>query len=204
MPGLETPFITSHITTVCMAHYLQMPRREMFRGFSRLAINCWHLTSSPEKRWGVGATAAEDKPASINRYRGAFNKERSVSMGMPISSIASGNATQQLQGAGLWQVRQQSFNALSNALQSGDINAARQAFSSLSSSYPAGVVNDPNSAIGKLGLALQSGDLSAAQSALSAMRGHHHHPGGGASTNIPIATSGSAGGTVGSNFHVTA
>jgi len=123
-------------------------------------------------------------------------------MGMPISSASSGAAAQQLRGAGAWQQRKQSFDALSQALQSGDLNAAKEAFSTLSSSSPPGTSKDPNSPLAKIAQALQTGDLSAAQSALSSIRGHRHHGGGGGgnggqppsiSTSSPLATSGSIG-----------
>ena len=131
-------------------------------------------------------------------------------MGMPISSVASSNATQQLQGAGAWQQRRQSFDALSKALQSGDLTAAKQAFSSLASSFPQGVANNPNSPLAKLGQALQTGNLSAVQSAFSAMRGNHHHQrndGDGddsSSINTSAVTTGPGGGLIGSNVNTVA
>lgn len=127
-------------------------------------------------------------------------------MGMPISSVSSASAAQ-LSGANAWQQRRQDFQALSQALQSGNLSAAQQAFSSLSSTFPAGVANDPNSMLAQLGQALQSGNLSAAQSVFSAMRGHghHHHHGGGApQVSTPVTSLGAAGGTVGSNLNVQA
>jgi len=101
-------------------------------------------------------------------------------MNMSISGTASSNSLQTIPGNS-WQQRRQNIEALSDALQSGDLSAAQQAFSSLSSSLPAGIANDPNSPLAKLGQALKSGDLSDAQSAFAAMhahkghRGHHHH-----------------------------
>ena len=108
-------------------------------------------------------------------------------MGMPISSVASGNATQQLHGAGAWQQRRQSFDALSQALQSGNVNAAKDAFSSLSKTFPPGVANNPNSPLSKLGQALQTGNLSAAQTVFSTMHGrHYHHNAGAVKASEPV------------------
>ena len=125
-------------------------------------------------------------------------------MGMPINSVSSGSALQ-ASGANNWQQRRQDFQALSQALQSGNLGAAQQAFSSLSSSFPAGVANDPNSLLAKLGQALQSGNLSAAQSAFSAMCGHHHHHGGGlAQASAPTTSTAAVLGSIGSNINVQA
>lgn len=131
-------------------------------------------------------------------------------MGMPINSVASGSATQQLHGAGAWQQRRQSFDTLAKALQSGDLNAAKQAYSSLASSFPQGVANNPNSPLAKLGQALQTGDLSAVQTAFAAMRGGHHHRGNdgdgddGSSINTSAVTTGPGGGLIGSNVNTVA
>jgi hypothetical protein len=117
-------------------------------------------------------------------------------MGMSISPASSG-----VSGAGMWQQQRQGFNQLSQALSSGNLDAAKQAFSALSAKSPTAAA-DPNSPLGKLGAALQSGDVNAAQQAFAAMRsGHHHHHqdaaasgSSGASSPAPqLATSGSVG-----------
>ncbi|WP_097459117.1 hypothetical protein [Mangrovitalea sediminis] len=92
-------------------------------------------------------------------------------MGMPINGAAGSGATQQLQGANVWQQRKQSFDALSQALQTGNLNAAKQAFSSLSSTYPAGVTSDPKSFIARLGQALQTGNIQSTQSLIASLTG---------------------------------
>jgi len=115
-------------------------------------------------------------------------------MGMSVSSASSA-----VSGAGMWQQQRQNFNQLSQALKSGNMDAAKQAFASLSSK--SSNASDPNSPLGKLGQALQSGDIGAAQQAFAALKsGHHHHheasdqntPASSA-TPTPLATSGSVG-----------
>ena len=94
-------------------------------------------------------------------------------MGMQIgdSSVVS---PLQTSGAANWQERRQSFQQLTSALQSGDINSAKQAFSALSNGSSA----KEGGPLAQIGQALQSGDLTAAQQAmqtLQAGRGRHHH-----------------------------
>lgn len=111
-----------------------------------------------------------------------------------------------------------SFDQLTQAIQSGDLTAAQQAYQSLSQQLPAtgNGAAGPGSAIaqalGQIGNALQAGNLTQAQQALSSLQqqhGHHHHHGGGgkaetassangqsssgtdASATTPAATSGS-------------
>ena len=135
-------------------------------------------------------------------------------MDMSILSTGSSNSSQSVISSN-WQQRRQSFDALSQALQSGDMTAAQQAFSSLSSTFPAGITNDPNSPLAKLGQALKSGDLSAAQSAFAEIRGHkghrahHHHHHAAAQSTDPNQTNpatsnpGSTEGLIGSNINIT-
>ncbi len=120
-------------------------------------------------------------------------------MGMSISSASSG-----VSGAGMWQQQRQGFNQLSQALQSGNLDAAKQAFSALSAKSPTAAA-DPNSPLGKLGQALQSGDVGAAQQAFAALRsGHHHHHDAAsqsaAATSTPQPTLATTG-TVGTNIN---
>ena len=109
--------------------------------------------------------------------------------------IGNSGAASQTQGSGVasWQARQQSFQQLTSALQSGDIGAAQQAFSGLSS----GTGSKGTGPLAQLGQALQAGDLSGAQQALQtiqANRGRHHHHRDSASTAGagPVASSSSA------------
>jgi hypothetical protein len=73
-----------------------------------------------------------------------------------------------------WQLRQQNFQALSKALQSNDLNAAKAAYASLTSNAPNNASSNPNSPLAQLDKALQNGDLASAQQVFSQMRGNHH------------------------------
>lgn len=80
---------------------------------------------------------------------------------------------------------QQNFQALAQAIQSGNLSSAQQAYASLTQNAPAQTANetsngqtDPFAAIGS---ALQSGSISSAQTALQGLQqtmkahhGHHH------------------------------
>ena len=67
--------------------------------------------------------------------------------------------------------RRQSFLALANSLNSGDLSGAQQAYSSLSQLQRFANANGPFAqAMGQIGQALQSGDLAAAQQALSSLQ----------------------------------
>jgi hypothetical protein len=83
-------------------------------------------------------------------------------MGMNISSSSAQNVYQASYSAVRTQ-RHQQFDALAQALQSGDANAANTAYAAL---VPSGSNIDPNSPLGKIGSALQAGNLSAAEAAL--------------------------------------
>jgi len=112
----------------------------------------------------------------------------------------SASSTATVSGAGRWQQQRQSFNQLSQALQSGNLDAAKQAYSALSAKSPT-AASDPNSPLGKLGQALQSGDIGAAQQAFAALKSGHHHHHDTASQSAtatstsqpPLATTGSVG-----------
>ncbi len=87
---------------------------------------------------------------------------------------ASGSSTAATASIDQWQQRKQTFNALSSALSSGDLTAAKSAYATLvgNSTPPQG------SPLATLGQALQSGDLGAAQkadAAIAAHRGGHRH-----------------------------
>jgi hypothetical protein len=67
--------------------------------------------------------------------------------------------------------RRQSFVALANSLNSGDLSGAQQAYSSLSQTQRFANPNGPFAqAMGQIGEALQGGDLAAAQRALSSLQ----------------------------------
>ena len=96
---------------------------------------------------------------------------------MTISAISSSGAS----FISTFQKDRQAFNQLANALQSGDLTAAKDAYNTLASS-PMAQGNSPFAqAIRQIGQDLQSGDASAladAQKMLSSLqqaRGHHHH-----------------------------
>lgn len=91
-------------------------------------------------------------------------------MGWKVNSSGAGSQV----NAAAWQQRQQNVQALSKALQSSDLEAAKTAFASLTGGAPSGTTSNPNSPLAQLGKALQSGDLAGAQNAFSQMRGSHH------------------------------
>lgn len=86
----------------------------------------------------------------------------------------------------------QDFQALTSALQSGDLADAQQAYSTLMQDNPqlastsSGSGNPMQQALASIGSSLQSGDVKGAQDALSSLQqnmkahhgGHHHHHGG--------------------------
>src|SRR5215470_1948756 len=99
---------------------------------------------------------------------------------MTISAISASSAFQ----TSNYQTDRQAFSQLTNALQSGNLNAAQNAYSTLASS-PAAQGNGPFAqALQQIGQDLQSGDLGDAQQAMAALQqqqqahGHHHHHGG--------------------------
>jgi hypothetical protein len=100
-------------------------------------------------------------------------------MGWKVNSSGAGSQV----SSAAWQQRQQNFQALSKALQSSDLKAAKTAFASLASGSPSGATSNPNSPLAQLGKALQSGDLAAAQNAFSQMRGSHNRPANSATTS---------------------
>jgi hypothetical protein len=104
---------------------------------------------------------------------------------MTISAISSFSASQ----ASNYQNYRQAFSQLANALQSGDLDAAKSAYDTLKSS-PAAQGSGPFvQALQQIGNALDSNDLDGAQKALATLQqqqrahGHHHHHGGVSSQN---------------------
>ncbi len=100
-------------------------------------------------------------------------------MSTPINNLSSGSPYL-AEGVNTYQQRRQGFEALAQALQSNDLNAAQQAYASLAQSTPGGTIQ-PNSPLTKIGQALQSNDLPSAQNAFAALQSarhkHHHHHG---------------------------
>lgn len=120
------------------------------------------------------------------------------------------NSSAQVNEVSNWQQRRQSFDALAQALQSGNLNSAQQAYSTLMQYMPGASAN-PNSLLAQIGQALQSGDLAGAQSAFEALRaerqGHHHHHHGenqSVSQSSETTTSPSNTSPLGSNFNIPA
>ena len=124
---------------------------------------------------------------------------------MSVSAISSSTGFSPVD----WQTKAQQvkadFQALAQALQSGDLKSAQQAFATFQKDLPAKSATattastsstNPNDLINTLSQALQSGNLGAAQQAFSqlqqASHGHHHHRG------APAATTGAQSGTSGS------
>jgi len=104
---------------------------------------------------------------------------------MTISAISSFSASQ----TSNYQNYRQAFSQLANALQSGDLDAAKSAYDTLKSS-PAAQGSGPFAqALQQIGNALDSNDLDGAQKALATLQqqqrahGHHHHHGGVSSQN---------------------
>ncbi len=86
------------------------------------------------------------------------------------TNVGSSSATHASSGTSPWQQMKQSLSQLSEALSTGNVDAAKQTFSTLSANAPKGISSDPDSALSKIGKALESGDVQAAQAALSAMK----------------------------------
>ena len=120
---------------------------------------------------------------------------------MTVSNVSSATNPTQTLAASWYQQQFQDFNALANALQSGNLGNAQSAFSSWQQdlgsiapsnlqstmqSQPFGSNSKANSDYQALASALQSGDLAGAQQAFANLkqdvqgaaqtsRGHHHH-----------------------------
>jgi len=103
------------------------------------------------------------------------------------------------------QTFRQDFQALTSALQTGDLSSAQSAYSTLLQDNPQlanaanGSGNPMQQALASIGSSLQSGDVKGAQDALSSFQqnmkahhGHHHHGGGAhgaASADLTTTTS---------------
>jgi hypothetical protein len=96
-------------------------------------------------------------------------------MGMRVGGSMS-TAALQSSGVGNWQQRQQSFNALSAALQAGNLGAAKSSFAALSRSSGAAASANPSSPLAQIGQALQSDNLAAAQKVFNSLLGSRAAP----------------------------
>ncbi len=91
----------------------------------------------------------------------------------PISPISSNNSPDPLQTDNLSRIKND-FKALTSAIKSGDLNAAKTAYASILADT--GIQPPANSPLAAIGTALQTGDLKTAQQVLSAIpQGHHGH-----------------------------
>jgi hypothetical protein len=122
-------------------------------------------------------------------------------MGMRISSNAGASEA----GAAAWQQRQQSFQALSQALGSNNLDAAKAAYTSLTGNGSNSATSNPNSPFAQLGKALQDGDLSGAQQAFASIRSAHHrsaNSSSGMTAGLATSQPSAATATMGNNVNV--
>jgi len=134
-----------------------------------------------------------------------------------ISSVSSSNPAYQNYNASNVKQTIQDFQAIGNALQSGDVSTAQSALTTFqqalsnssnsqsSTSQPFGKNSQANTDYQSLVSSLQSGNLTTAQQAFTSLqkdlkpvhKGHHHHHGSSTTTastaNSPASTTGSAG-----------
>ena len=107
-------------------------------------------------------------------------------MGMSIHG-GSYTAAQTMQ----WQQRRQNFDALSQAISSGNLSGANDALTKIKSLLPPGADIKPDSFLGKLETALKSGDLAAAQQLLASRQQPNRGQGAAADgTQAPDAAAG--------------
>lgn len=90
-------------------------------------------------------------------------------------NVSSGTSASQIQAQGNVGQPKQDFQALTKALQSNDLSAAKAAYAKLTSDNPNAASNNPNSPLAQIGQALQKGDLAGAQKTLASVKGGHHH-----------------------------
>ena len=128
-------------------------------------------------------------------------------MGMRVSSSPSSSTSMPIAeaggGAAKWQQRQEDFKALSSAMQSGDVNAAKAAYASLTSGM-SNLASHPNSPLAQLGKALDSGDMSAASAAFAKVGAHHPRLASGSGTPAPAPAPAPATASTGNNLNVVA
>lgn len=113
-------------------------------------------------------------------------------MGMRIGGASSTTETSQSTPVANWQQRQQSFQDMMSALQSGDLSAAQQSFKNLGGNSNV----QGNSPLAQLGQALKNGDLAGAQDAAQTLQNNR-------SVATPSETLSSTSGSPGSLINVT-
>ena len=124
-------------------------------------------------------------------------------MGMSIHG-GSYTAAQTMQ----WQQRRQNFDALSQAITSGNLSGANDALTKIKSLLPPGADIKADSFLGKLSAALQSGDMTAAQQLLASRQNQNRAqttgPDAAQAPDAPVAASagnGPAAATSGRHHH---
>jgi len=121
---------------------------------------------------------------------------------MSIGAVSS--STPSIQPNSQQDAMRQNFQALTQALQSGNLTAAQQAYATLTQNMPSQASGDSSNdqtnpfqqALASIGSALQSGDISGAQTAMQnltetmkAHKGHHHQGAQSQSTDQATSTS---------------
>jgi hypothetical protein len=125
-------------------------------------------------------------------------------------NVSSTRPTPTSGGASAWQERGKDMQAMSQALQSNDLDAANAAYKQMTADAPASKTSNPNSLVSQLGTALQNGDLTGAQAVMTKMQSYHPHrsasptsSAGSTNVAVPAASSGVTA-TVGNNLNVVA
>jgi len=100
-----------------------------------------------------------------------------------------------------WQQKKSDFQSLSQALKSGNLDAAKAAYAQLAKDDPNAVKN-ANSPLAQIGSDLQSGNLSGAQQAFSALHNGRH--GGSSSASASSTSTSNPTDTLGNNVDALA
>lgn len=115
-------------------------------------------------------------------------------MGMRIHGGGYNYASQSAQNTE-WQQRRQNFDALAQAISSGDLASAKTAYGNITSQLPSGASVNPNSFLGKIGSALDASDLTTAQQVLASRR-HPDQQQASANTTMAAPSTMNASGSV--------
>ncbi|MBS0445522.1 MAG: hypothetical protein JSR59_06180 [Proteobacteria bacterium] len=100
--------------------------------------------------------------------------------------------------------RRDGYAQMAEAMQSGDLDAAKSAFATVVRNAPPGATMQPGGPMAQLGKALASGDLSAAQSTWSTIVQNHQTQPAMPISNPTTQVASSTGGTAGATLNVTA
>ncbi|MES1195819.1 MAG: hypothetical protein ABUL58_02630, partial [Steroidobacter sp.] len=134
------------------------------------------------------AQAGRLKPAHVLlMFIVAVSATFSIGVFMSLQIASNTSAIAQTPSASAWQQRRQDFTQLAQALQSGDLDAAKKAYTTLTTDFP-NITSNQNSPLSKVGQALQSGDVATAQKAFASIHGGHHHHHSQSSTQDPATT----------------